>query len=281
MGSISFSPRASRYVGLSVLGVVTLFSSAALSLKLQPPSRGTLPPFSQVCTTFVTDPKPPLNIRSSPVVAKDNVIHRLANGSRVTVIDDQLGWLRIAAPVNGWVAKSLTVTSCVAPQALTPQISTAQISTPQNVNPQAQGAIPASTANPASKKYQGIQTPIAAKAAKISPFAHRPDVGVAMLARAAQLYHDGNLPGAIALAQTIPAQSDAHGAAQLAIAQWQVDWKAAQATLTAAQVATQVGQWQQVISQATQVPDNRFWREQLTPLVRQAMVQLMQSERES
>lgn len=64
------------------------------------------------CQTIATDPNPPLNVRSSPVVASDNVVGRLANGTHLTVVDEQRGWLRVSAPVAGWVAQGLTVTSC-------------------------------------------------------------------------------------------------------------------------------------------------------------------------
>ncbi|MBF2026648.1 MAG: SH3 domain-containing protein [Oscillatoriales cyanobacterium C42_A2020_001] len=65
------------------------------------------------CQTIIADPKPPLNVRSSPVVAPDNKIASLPNGTPLTIVDENEGWLRIASPLQGWVYKELTVTSCV------------------------------------------------------------------------------------------------------------------------------------------------------------------------
>lgn len=68
------------------------------------------------CHTLIADPQPPLNIRSSPVVADDNKIASLPNGTTLAVVDEQNGWLRISSPLQGWVYKELTVTSCAQPQ---------------------------------------------------------------------------------------------------------------------------------------------------------------------
>lgn len=68
-----------------------------------------------VCQTIATDPNPPLNVRSSPIVANDNVIGKLKNGTLLTVIDENEGWLRISTPTAGWVYKEFTVTSCILP----------------------------------------------------------------------------------------------------------------------------------------------------------------------
>jgi hypothetical protein len=71
---------------------------------------------STVCQTLTADPKPPLNVRSSPIVAPDNAIGKLANGTLMTVVDESEGWLRISSPISGWVFKELTVTSCFNPR---------------------------------------------------------------------------------------------------------------------------------------------------------------------
>ncbi|EKQ68192.1 SH3 domain-containing protein [Leptolyngbyaceae cyanobacterium JSC-12] len=65
------------------------------------------------CQTIIADPNPPLNVRSSPVVAPDNKIASLPNGTPLTIVDENEGWLRITSPLQGWVYKELTVTSCV------------------------------------------------------------------------------------------------------------------------------------------------------------------------
>ncbi|MEP0869822.1 SH3 domain-containing protein [Trichocoleus desertorum AS-A10] len=67
---------------------------------------------SQSCITLVSDPTPPLNVRASPVVASDNVVGQLTNGTRLFVLIEQNEWLQTKAPIAGWVYKSLTITSC-------------------------------------------------------------------------------------------------------------------------------------------------------------------------
>jgi hypothetical protein len=76
-----------------------------------------------ICKTLATDPNPPLNVRSSPVVAPDNVVGKLRNGTQLIVVDENEGWLRITSPLEGWVYKELTVTSCVSATALKNQQS--------------------------------------------------------------------------------------------------------------------------------------------------------------
>ena len=67
----------------------------------------------KICNTIATDPSPPLNVRSSPVVAPDNVVGTVRNGTRLSVVDRNEGWLRINQPLDGWVYQDLTVTSCI------------------------------------------------------------------------------------------------------------------------------------------------------------------------
>ncbi|XHX76658.1 MAG: SH3 domain-containing protein [Stenomitos frigidus ULC029] len=60
----------------------------------------------------VNDPKPPLNVRSTPSTASDNVVGQLKNGTFVTVAGDENGWLQIKTPMKGWVSKQQTVSGC-------------------------------------------------------------------------------------------------------------------------------------------------------------------------
>lgn len=180
---------------------------------------------AQTCKTIATDPNPPLNVRSSPVVAPDNVIGKLRNGTPMTVVDEKEGWLRINSPLEGWVFKQLTITSCVS-SAIVVQ------STPTET-----------------------------------------DHGSMILEQAAEYYHTGDLETAIALAQTVPPNSAAYQPAGKVIIQWEKDWERAETQFQAAQKALDQGQWQEVLNQVQAFPDNRFWREKLTPVVRRAIRQ--------
>ncbi|QZZ22847.1 SH3 domain-containing protein [Leptothermofonsia sichuanensis E412] len=214
-------------VGIAILGATSGITATVLhyypgllsTLKIFPDSSS-----SVTCKTIATDPNPPLNVRSSPVSAPDNIVGRLRNGTRLEVVDENQGWLRIVSPVEGWVYKDLTVTSC----------------------------IPA-TATQVSADWS--------------------DNGMKVLQEATEAYQAGNLSAAIALAQTIPAQSSTYQAAQGAINQWQQDWKTAEAEFEAAQTAFQAKQWQEVLNKVRNFPGNRYWRARLTPMVEEAIKQ--------
>lgn len=88
---------------------IAIAAGVKASIRLQQHS----PPASQLgCQTIIADPQPPMNVRSSPVVAADNMLGRLPNGVPLIVIDENEGWLKISSPLQGWVYKELTVTSC-------------------------------------------------------------------------------------------------------------------------------------------------------------------------
>jgi hypothetical protein len=187
---------------------------------------------SKDCQTITTDPNPPLKVRSSPVVAPDNVVGQLKNGTSLTVLDENEGWLRISQPVQGWVYKKLTVTSCV------PLSGASVINLPSG---------------------------------SVSNVTMATDSGFKTLAQATEQYHLGKLEGAIALARTISSNSAAFHLAQRAISQWPTDWKTAEAKFYSAQKAGRDNRWQDVLNIVDQFPDNRYWREKLTPLVKGAM----------
>ncbi len=102
--------------GIILFATTTILTTAVLSLKpsllagmalRRPPKTAT------VCKTIATDPNPPLNVRSSPVSAPDNIIGKLKNGTVLTIVDENQGWLRITSPLDGWVYQELTVTTCI------------------------------------------------------------------------------------------------------------------------------------------------------------------------
>lgn len=91
------------------LWMTSLASLLGLSYVLMQQPSGAKP--SQ-CQTVVTDPLPPLNVRSSPIVAPDNIVGAVGNGTPLKVMRQQAGWLQVQAPIGGWVAASMTTTSC-------------------------------------------------------------------------------------------------------------------------------------------------------------------------
>ena len=69
-----------------------------------------------ISQAIVSDPNPPLNVRSSPNTDADNVVGKINNGSWVIVSAEQDGWLEIKAagdlPIEGWIAKNRTRSAC-------------------------------------------------------------------------------------------------------------------------------------------------------------------------
>ncbi|MEG5037715.1 MULTISPECIES: SH3 domain-containing protein [unclassified Microcoleus] len=72
-----------------------------------PPNSG-----CKITQAVVSDPNPPLNVRSSPQVRGSQIVGKLKNNTFVSVAEEQNGWLRITDPVPGWVAKRRTESSC-------------------------------------------------------------------------------------------------------------------------------------------------------------------------
>jgi len=64
---------------------------------------------SSQCSTTIKDPNPPTNVRSTP---NGVAIGSLTNGTAVTVVERNLGWLRISSPMSGWIYASLTTHQC-------------------------------------------------------------------------------------------------------------------------------------------------------------------------
>ncbi|OAB57734.1 hypothetical protein AY600_05930 [Phormidium willei BDU 130791] len=60
----------------------------------------------------VDDPNAPLNVRSQPEVTQGNVVGQLNDRAWVTIAGEDSGWWRISDPEPGWIAKSLTDSSC-------------------------------------------------------------------------------------------------------------------------------------------------------------------------
>ena len=66
----------------------------------------------RISMAVVDDPEPPLNVRSSPQVQDGNIVGQLDNNTFISVVNEDRGWLQISSPVEGWVAKNRTDSSC-------------------------------------------------------------------------------------------------------------------------------------------------------------------------
>ncbi|MEG4275723.1 MULTISPECIES: SH3 domain-containing protein [unclassified Microcoleus] len=71
-----------------------------------PPNSG-----CKISMAVVSDPNPPLNVRSIPQVRGSQIVGKLKNNTFVSVAEEQNGWLRITDP-PGWIAKNRTESIC-------------------------------------------------------------------------------------------------------------------------------------------------------------------------
>jgi Bacterial SH3 domain len=192
------------------------------------------------CQTLVTDPNPPLNVRSSPVSAKDNVVGSLKNGTLVTVINENEGWIQITQPFRGWIYENLTVTTC---------------NTDRNkisVNP----AVPNPTP-PASEESANVMA--------LS--------GDALVTAAHNKFHDGDLQGAIEQLRQVSAEDNSHTEATSLLKTMPEQWQSATRIYRKAEAAIQSHHPQVVFALVSEMPDIRHWRAKMTPLVKQAIAQ--------
>ncbi|HEY9604194.1 MAG TPA: protein kinase [Allocoleopsis sp.] len=99
----SFSEFMQQKVGSGDVGQPTLYSANS--------NTGTSS--SKNCSTVVSDPESPLNVRSAPDATQDNnVVSTLPDKTPISVVAEKDGWLEINSPVQGWVAKNRTKINC-------------------------------------------------------------------------------------------------------------------------------------------------------------------------
>jgi hypothetical protein len=82
----------------------------------------------------------------------------------------------------------------------------------------------------------------------------------------------GQLQAALALLQSVPQTDATYPQAQSAYQTMSQQWHQGHVAYQSAQQAIAQGQWQVAINQVKHVPDVRYWREQMAPLVKQAIV---------
>jgi hypothetical protein len=60
----------------------------------------------------ISDPNPPANVRSQPNTDSGSIVGSLTNGTFVTVVNSNDGWLKISTPTKGWVSKKIALSGC-------------------------------------------------------------------------------------------------------------------------------------------------------------------------
>jgi serine/threonine protein kinase len=94
------------------------------------------------------------------------------------------------------------------------------------------------------------------------------------LYKATEEYQAGDLDEAIALAKSIPLNSNVYPDAQASIEEWQKQSQIAAEQYKATEKAFQEGRWSDVLRTASQVPDILHWQSKTDKLVEQAQVNI-------
>jgi serine/threonine protein kinase len=94
------------------------------------------------------------------------------------------------------------------------------------------------------------------------------------LYKATEQYQAGNLEGAIALARSIPPNSNVYPEAQTTIGKWQQQWKIAAQRYQAVENAFNENRWRDVLRTAPQVPDILYWQSKCDKLTKTARANL-------
>jgi Bacterial SH3 domain len=202
------------------------------------------------CQTIATDPNPPLNVRSSPVSAPDNIVGNLKNGSELTVINENKGWLQISAPLRGWVYEPLTVTTCNPDQKTSSQFPTPYVPIALDAG---------------SKTVQQVAEP------KFSQPTMMP--GDTLVSAAQEKFHNGDLTGAISNLRQVPIDDLSHEQATTLLKTMPDQWAAAANLYHQAESALQNDRPRVVLEIVEKLPDIRYWRSKITPLVKLAIAQ--------
>ena len=87
--------------------VPTSSGSSGEPIVIVPPLEG-----CKISMAIVVDPNPPLNVRSTPKVAEGNIAGTVDNDTYVSIAEESNGWFRITDPIEGWIAKTRTESSC-------------------------------------------------------------------------------------------------------------------------------------------------------------------------
>ncbi len=92
------------------------------------------------------------------------------------------------------------------------------------------------------------------------------------LSQAKQEYESGDLQGAIALAKSIPSDSNVYPEAQATIGEWQEQWQVAAQKYEAAKIAFAQSRWTDVLRSTADIPNIEYWQTKTDKLAMQARV---------
>jgi hypothetical protein len=99
-----------------------------------------------------------------------------------------------------------------------------------------------------------------------------PDPTMQVIDSAYDRFEAGQLPAALSLLQSVPQTDATYPQAQAAYQTMSAQWHQGYVAYQSAQRAIAQGKWHVALNGAKAIPDVRYWREQMAPLVKQAIV---------
>jgi hypothetical protein len=99
-----------------------------------------------------------------------------------------------------------------------------------------------------------------------------PDPTMQVIDSAYDRFEAGQLPAALSLLQSVPQNDATYPQAQAAYQTMSAQWHQGYVAYQSAQRAIAQGKWHVALNGAKAIPDVRYWREQMAPLVKQAIV---------
>jgi serine/threonine protein kinase len=100
------------------------------------------------------------------------------------------------------------------------------------------------------------------------------------LYKATKQFQSGDLQEAIALAKSIPSNSNVYPEAQTSIDEWEKQWTTADEQYKVAEKAFQEGRWTEVLRAASKMPDNLYWQSKAEPLIEQSQARIEEQTKE-
>ncbi len=98
--------------------------------------------------------------------------------------------------------------------------------------------------------------------------------GLDLLQRAKEQYRAGNFDEAIALAKSIPSNSSAYQESVATVQEWHSEWDKAAAQFQSVEQAFKEGRWQDVLEEASNIPDITLWQQKAEAFVQAAQPQI-------
>jgi hypothetical protein len=110
--SVACTPQPPTVKSSAAQSAIAPVAAAPASTTQAIQAQASQPELCKITMVKIADPNPPTNVRSSPEVKPNNIVGKIENGKLVSVKTEKNGWFEITDPVQGWISKKVTESSC-------------------------------------------------------------------------------------------------------------------------------------------------------------------------